>query len=140
MIGIPTSFTASIVEQVVTGLFGETTLTLRNLKVHEVQGVLRPAKPVLRFSRERIDLALPVRLAEGRGDAVLRFKWDSKGVAANVVCGDVDVTREVKGGVVPEDYRGSGHFGIASACPDIILTPRFPDLAVRVYVDPSEQA
>ncbi len=35
MIGIPTSFTRSILEQVVTGLFSEMTLTLKNLKVHK---------------------------------------------------------------------------------------------------------
>ena len=35
MVGIPTSFTRSILEQVVTGLFSEMTLTLKNLKVHK---------------------------------------------------------------------------------------------------------
>jgi hypothetical protein len=46
MIGIPTSLTSSIVEQVVTGLFGETTLTLKNLKVHK-EGKVR-AKMLIR--------------------------------------------------------------------------------------------
>ncbi|HRB13334.1 MAG TPA: hypothetical protein PKU70_10000, partial [Vicinamibacteria bacterium] len=35
MIGIPTSFTRSILDQIVTGLFNELTLTLKNLKVHK---------------------------------------------------------------------------------------------------------
>src|SRR6185369_17707094 len=100
MIGIPTSFTRSIVEQVVTGLFGETTLTLKNLKVHkegklkakllikkrtlgeytldmkihEVQGLLKPGKPSLVFGTNTIDIGLPVRLAEGTGNAELNFK------------------------------------------------------------------
>ena len=121
MIGIPTILTSSIVEQVVTGLFGETTLTLKNLKVHkegkvrakmlirkrtlgefvldvnihQVQGILKPGKPTLVFGTSTVDLTLPVRLAEGKGSAELRFQWDSKGLAANTVCGDVDVTREV---------------------------------------------
>jgi hypothetical protein len=166
MIGIPTTLTRSIVEQVVTGLFGETTLTLRNLKVHkagtvrakmlvakrtlgeyvldvqihQVQGQLRPGKPTLAFGRNRVDLTLPVRLAEGQGDADLRFQWDSKGLAANAVCGDTDVTRSIKGGVVPTDYELSGSFAIAASGSAITLTPRFPDLAVRIFVDPSEQA
>ena len=81
MIGIPTSFTRSILEQVVTGLFSEMTLTLKNLKVHkegevkvkmlvakrtvgkyvldvqihQVQGILRPGKPDVVFSRNRVD-------------------------------------------------------------------------------------
>ena len=166
MLGIPTSFTSSIIEQVVTGLFGETTLTLRNLRVrkegdvkakllfsrrrigqyeldvqvHQVQGLLKPDKPKLAFGKSRIDLLLPVKLASGKGNAALRFLWDSKGASANVVCGDVDVTREVSGGVVPEDYTVSGRFLIAASGNAIVLRPEFPDLAVRLFVDPSEQA
>jgi hypothetical protein len=166
MIGIPTSFTSSILEQVVTGLFGETTLTLRNLKVHkegdvkakmlirkkrlgayvldvnihEVQGILRPGKPTLRFGRNRVELSLPVQLAEGQGNADLRFKWDSKAFSANVVCGDIDITKKVYGGVIPENYKVEGSFAIAAKGDAIQLSPAFPDLAVRIFVDPSEQA
>jgi hypothetical protein len=166
MIGIPTSLTSSIVEQVVTGLFGETTLTLKNLKVHkegkvrakmlvrkrtlgefvldvnihQVQGILKPGKPTLVFGTSTVDLTLPVRLAEGKGSAELRFQWDSKGLAANTVCGDVDVTREVGGGVVPKDYEVSGSFRITAVGNAIRLEPRFPELAVRIFVDPSDQA
>jgi hypothetical protein len=166
MIGLPTSLTESIIGQVVTGLFGETTLTLRDLKVHkegevrvkmlvrkrtlgtyvldvqihEVQGILRPGTPDLAFGPGRIDLKLPVRLAEGRGNAQLRFRWDSKGLAANAVCGDLDVTRSVSGGVEPKDYVVTGSFAIAASGNAITLGPRFPDLAMRVFVDPSDDA
>jgi hypothetical protein len=166
MIGIPTSLTRSIVEQVVTGLFGETTLTLKNLKVHkegevkakmlvrkrtlgkfvldvqihQVQGILKPGKPILAFGPSTVDLTLPVRLAEGKGNADLRFQWDSKGLAANTVCGDVDVTRTVAGGVVPQDYEVSGSFRITASGAAIRLEPRFPELAVRIFVDPSDEA
>ena len=166
MIGLPTSLTASILEQVVTGLFGETTLTLKNLKVHkagevkakllikkrtigkfvldmeirQVQGLLKPGKPRLAFGKNKVDLTLPVSLAEGQGHADLRFQWDSKGLSANLVCGDVDVTRSISGNVIPEDYTVTGEFGIKSSGEAILLTPRFPDLAVRIYVDPSEEA
>ena len=166
MIGIPTSFTRSIVEQVVTGLFGETTLTLKNLKVHkegklkakllikkrtlgeytldlkihQVQGLLKPGKPTLVFGINTIDIGLPVRLAEGTGNAELNFKWDSKGMSANVVCGDTEVSRTIAGGVVPQDYSVKGRFGISADAETIVLRPRFPDLAVRIFVDPSEEA
>jgi hypothetical protein len=166
MLGIPTGLTRSIIGQVVTGLFGETTLTLRNLKVHkegqvrakmlvrkrtlgeyvldvnihEVQGLLKPGPPVLKFGRNNIDVTLPVELAEGKGEAELRFQWDSKGLAANMVCGDVDVTRKVSGGVVPQQYELKGRFGITASGNLIVLRPHFPDLAVRIFVDPSEQA
>jgi hypothetical protein len=165
MIGIPTSVTRSIVEQVVTGLFGETTLTLRNLKVHnegklkakmliskrtlgeyvldmkihQVQGLLKPGKPTLTFGTNTIGLTLPVRLAEGVGDAELNFKWDSKGTA-NIVCGDTEVSRTIGGGVVPHDYNVTGRFGISADAETLILRPQFPDLAVRIFVDPSEDA
>ena len=93
MIGIPVGFARSIVDQVVTGLFRETTLTLKNLRVHkegdvktkmvfrkkqvgqfvldvlvhEAKGVLRPGKPRLDFGDNRIKVALPVALAGGEG-------------------------------------------------------------------------
>jgi hypothetical protein len=166
LIGIPTSLTTSIVEQIVTGLFGETTLTLKNLKVHkegdvkvkmlfskkrvgafvldvkihQVQGLLRPGTPGLVFGRNAVDVTLPVRLAEGRGDALLRLQWDSKGMAANMVCGDVDVNKAVNGGVTPQDYLVKGRFSFAADGEAIVLRPQFPDLAVRIFVDPSEEA
>lgn len=166
MIGIPTSFTRSIVQQIVTGLFEGMTLTLKNLKVHkegdvkakmllrkkrvgtfvldldikEVQGILKPGTPDLRFSKNRIGVSLPVRLDRGVGNAELRFQWDSKGLAANTICGDVDTTQFVTGGVKPEDYRLDGGFAIGSQGEAVALRPEFPDLAVRIFVDPSEQA
>jgi hypothetical protein len=167
MIGIPTSFTRSILEQIVTGLFDEMTLTLRNLKVHkagdvrvkmvvakktvghyvldvqihQVQGVLKPGKPDVVFGKNRVTVSLPVKLAEGKGDADIRLQWDSKGLAANAVCGDTDVTKAVTGGVIPQDYRLSGAFVITSSGSAITLSPDFPEpLQVRIFVDPSEQA
>lgn len=167
MIGIPTSFTRSILEQVVTGLFDELTLTLKNLKVHkagevkvkmvfgkktvghyvldvqihQVQGILRPGKPDVVFGKNRVAVSLPVKLAAGNGNADIRLKWDSKGLAANLVCGDTDVTKAVTGGVIPQDYRLGGAFKIASSGSALTLAPDFPEeLQVRIFVDPSEQA
>jgi len=166
MIGVPTGYARSIVEQVVTGLFAETTLTLRNLKVHkegevkakmlvrkkavggyvldvqvhEARGTLRPGQPQLTFGDNRIRVALPVALAGGEGRARLRLSWDSKGLAANMVCGDVDIDREVTGKVVPEEYHVDGVFGIRSDGNALILIPDFGEFAVRLYVDPTEQA
>jgi hypothetical protein len=167
MIGIPTSFTRSIVQQVVTGLFDGMTLTLKNLKVHkegdvkvkmllrrkrvgryvldvrihEVMGVLKPGRPDLRFSSDRVAVTLPVRLAEGKGNADIRLQWDSKGLVANTVCGDTDVTKTVTGGVVPQDYVLEGAFRIAGAGDAIVLSPDFrEELQVRIFVDPTEQA
>jgi hypothetical protein len=166
MIGIPEGFARSVVDQAVTGLFNETTLTLRNIKVHkegdvkvkmvfrkkkvgefvldvlvhEARGVLKPGRPTLDFGGNSIKVGLPVALARGEGSARLGFKWDSKGLAANMVCGDMDTTREVTGKVVPEQYQVAGEFGIATEGNVITLRPDFGELAVRIFVDPSDQA
>ncbi len=166
MIGIPTGYARSIVEQVVTGLFAETTLTLRNLKVHkagevkakmlvrkkavggyvldvqihEARGTLRPGQPQLTFGNNQIRVALKVALAGGEGRARLRLGWDSKGLAANMVCGDVDIDREVTGKVIPEEYHVEGVFGIRTDGNALTLVPDFGEFAVRLYVDPTEQA
>jgi hypothetical protein len=167
MIGIPTTLTRSILGQIATGLFDNMTLTLKNLKVHkegdvrvktlirrkrvghyvldvlihQVQGILKPGPPDLRFGEDRVDVSLPVRLAEGQGGADIRLQWDSKGLVANVVCGDTDVTKALTGGVIPQDYVLSGAFRIASAGGAIVLRPDFrEELKVRIFVDPSEQA
>jgi hypothetical protein len=166
MIGVPTGLTRSIAEQFVGGLFREMTLTLENIKVHhkgavkakmlfrkkqigafeldvhieEMVGVLRPGKPELRFSEKRLVFVLPVSLASGSGRARLRFRWDSKGLAANAVCGDIDVTELVTGSVVPADYRLDGAFAITTQGDALTLSPDFADLAVRIAVAPTEQA
>jgi hypothetical protein len=167
MIGIPTTFTRAILQQVVAGFFQDMTLTLKNLKVHkegdvkvkmvlgrrrvgkyvldvrihQVQGILRPGVPDLRFREGRVAIRLPVKLAEGRGNADIRLQWDSKGLLANAVCGDTDVTKAVTGGVIPQDYVLNGAFRVTSAGEAILLRPDFrEELKVRIFVDPSEQA
>jgi hypothetical protein len=112
-----------------------------DVQIHQVQGILRPGKPDVVFGRNRVSVSLPVTLATGKGNADLRLQWDSKGLAANAVCGDVDVTKAVTGGVVPQDYRLAGAFKIGSSGGSAILSPDFPqELSVRIFVAPSEQA
>jgi hypothetical protein len=165
LIGVPTVLTRDVVQQVVGGLFAETTLTLRNLKakvskdvrakmvfrkrtighidlqvdIHEVQGLLKPGKPRLAFGQNRIAVTLPVRVAEGHGRATLHAFWDSRGIA-NAVCGDVEVHPEVTGTVVPADYELSGAFRFRTEGEQIVLEPDFPELAVRIYVKATEES
>jgi hypothetical protein len=166
MIGIPVSLTEDIAGQIVSGVFRETTLVLRNLKVHkegevrakllfrkktlgnfvldvdiqEAIGQLRPAPPRISIDRGRFTVALGVELAEGHGKVSLGFKWDSHGLAANAVCGDLDVTREVTGRVVPARYELAGAFDVKTDGGSIVLDPHFGDLAVRLQVEPTEEA
>ena len=130
MIGLSTVLTRTIAEKITTGLFGQTTIHLRNLKVHkegevktkllfskrkvgdfaldanilDARALVRPQEPTLTFHNERIGIGLPFELASGGGKVELHFYWDSRGLAANMVCGDLDVTRVVTGTVVPARY------------------------------------
>lgn len=165
LIGLPTRLTESVVTQVVAGLFGETTLTLRNLKakvskdvrvkllvkkrtighidlqvdIHEIKGVLKPGDPDLTFHRNRIALKLPVTVDSGYGTATLHAKWDSRGVA-NAICGDVEVHPDVSGTVLRTHYEIAGAFAFATAGRTIVLQPDFGDLAIRVFVKASEES
>jgi hypothetical protein len=111
-----------------------------DIDIKEIRGILEPDTPALEFSQNRIGVGLPVRVAHGEGHADLRFQWDSKGLAANTVCGDVDTTKAITGGVIPKDYRLEGAFLIEAKGESVTLRPLFPDLEVRIFVDPSEQA
>lgn len=165
LIGMPTMLTRSVVAQIVRGLFGETTLRLRNLKarvskdvkakllfrkgtighidlevdIHEVEGMLKPGVPELAFGGDRIAVKLPVRVDRGQGRATLHAKWDSRGVA-NAVCGDVEAHPEVSGTVVPTDYEISGAFAFAVEGQKVVLQPAFGDLQVRIFVKASEES
>jgi hypothetical protein len=166
MIGLSTVLTRGIAEKVTTGLFGETTIRLSNIKVHkegevkakmlfskrkvgefvldanilEARALVRPAEPSLTFREKRIGIVLPFELASGGGKVELHFFWDSKGLAANMVCGDLDVTKEVTGTVVPMRYSVQGSFGVAVEGNALRLTPDFPELAVRLFVEPTDEA
>ncbi len=166
MIGLSTALTQGIAERVTTGLFGETTIRLRNLRVHkegevrtkmlfakrkvgdfvldvnieDARALVRPGSPSLSFHERRIGIVLPFALARGDGRVQLRFFWDSKGFAANVVCGDLDVTKQATGTVTPQHYEVEGGFRLAVDGNGLILTPEFPELAVRIFVQPTEQA
>src|SRR5262245_24176272 len=106
----------------------------------EARALVRPGKPTLTFQQRRIGIALPFDLADGGGKVELGFAWDSKGLAANMVCGDLDIKKVVTGTVVPQHYTVQGSFAIAVQGASLKLTPDFPELAVRIFAQPTEQA
>lgn len=164
LIGIPTSFTRSIVEELVTGMLGDVTLTLRNIKAHkegevkvkgvfkkrtigryelqvnlsEIVGHLKPQKPVLTFGGNRITLVLPVNVPEARANATLNFKWDGKGFAG-LVCGDMEVTQDVAGTVVPTSYVVRGRFDLAQREGSLVVDPEFGEVRIRVRARPTDE-
>lgn len=165
LIGIPTEFTRDLAQQVVSGLFGQLTLRLRNLKVSkaddvqarllfgqrtigqfvldvsiaEVVTTLRPQRPKVTFTKNRLGVSLKVSLVEGRGKALVQLHWDSRGVA-NAICGDIEASRELHGTVAPADYAVEGSFAVAAEGGQVLLQPRFGDVVVKLRIRPSAEA
>jgi hypothetical protein len=155
--GIPTSLTRDLVKRITAGLVDQVTLVLEDLHVRksgtikkvvtlgeydldvsidEVVGRLRTGEPDIQFGGNRVAVALPVSVASGSGRATIRFKWHGKSVAG-AVCGDLDITREVEGGVKPDHYEVKGRLLLSSTAEQILFSPRFPTLTVNLKVVPS---
>jgi hypothetical protein len=110
-----------------------------DLHIHEVEGVLEPGVPKVRYGGGRVGVELPVRIARGEGRATLRFRWDSKGVAG-AVCGDFAARVPVKGTLAPRTYPVRGDLDLTLAGDAIVATPSFPDLEVSLKIDPARES
>jgi hypothetical protein len=110
-----------------------------NVQVHEVGAVLRPGQPKLRFGRDRVGVELPVAVEDGAGRATLRFRWDGKGVAG-AVCGDVDVTREVKARVPRHAQSLAGALSLDVDRTVVVARPEFGDLQLTLPIEPDAEA
>jgi hypothetical protein len=163
LVGVPTRFAEDLVGQMVSGLFSEVRLRLKNIKAHheddvkarvlfpqtvghfvldvevrEIQALLKPAKPRLRFGGDRIGIQLPVTVASGRGTGTVRFQWFGKGLAG-AVCGDMDVSPDVSSDVKPATYTVSGEFQLAAQGDTLVAQPRFGDVVLKIVLRPTEQ-
>jgi hypothetical protein len=159
-VGVPTTLARDLVQRVLSGFVDQVTLELKNLKVKKhgqvkkvvtlgeydlnvlitrVSGRLKTGKPDVTFGGNKVTLAMPVTIASGSGQATIRFKWDGKGVAG-ATCGDVEVTREVAGGVRPDTYALSGGLVLTATAKEILAQPRFPLIKVNLKVNPSQES
>jgi hypothetical protein len=159
-VGVPTSLARTLIEKVLGGVADQVELRLANLRarkegtvkkivtigtyeldvnVVEVKARLRTGKPDLQFGGNEVSVALPVTVASGTGRAQVRFKWDGKNVS-DAVCGDMDVTRDVTGGVKQLTLVARGTLALASAGGQIFARPRFPETRVRLEVEPSAES
>jgi hypothetical protein len=162
---VPTSFTEAFVGQMVAGLFSEVRLRLKNIKAHaegdvqakvlfsrqtigrysldvnvkEIRALLKPSRPDLSFGGDRIGIVLPVRVADGRGTASVRFQWKGQGLAGTV-CGDLDVQHDVSSEVVPAHYSVKGEFLLAAEGATVVAKPRFGEVVLKVVLRPTEQS
>jgi hypothetical protein len=159
-VGVPTTLARDLIQRVVAGFVDQVTLELKNLKVkkhgrvkkivtigeydlnvliNRVSGRLKTGKPDVTFGGNKVTLALPVTVASGSGSATINFKWDGKHVAG-ATCGDLEVTREVSGGVKPDTYPVSGGLVLTATAKEILAQPRFPLIKVNLKVDPSPES
>jgi hypothetical protein len=159
-VGIPTPLVRTLVGRVLTGFVDSVTLKLTRLKVHkagtvkkivtigtydlnvvidEVTGQLETGEATLGFGSDQITVALPVRVKSGTGDATIDFTWDGKNVSG-AVCGDMKIKQKVSGSVKPASYPVSGGLLLTADARQIVASPRFPVVKVKLKVEPSAES
>jgi hypothetical protein len=108
-------------------------------RVHRVRGVLRAGTPKITLpGRNRVDVAVPVHIESGRGEATLDFAFDSKGLAG-LVCRDFELSETVQGTVPRDVHTARGHFQVDIHEGNLVARPRF-DRTYRIAVEPTSQA
>jgi hypothetical protein len=159
-VGVPTTLASDLIERVVSGFVDHVTLELKNLKVNKtgsvkkvvtigeyelhvkinkVSGKLKTGKPNVSFGGNKVALAMPVTVASGSGNATINFKWDGKNVSG-AVCGDMEITQDVTGGVKPASYPVSGMLVLTATAQEILAEPKFPLIKINLKVDPSDES
>jgi hypothetical protein len=159
-VGVPTSLARDLITKVVSGFVDQVTLELKNLKVkksgnvkkvvtigqydlhvriHKVTGKLKTGKPNVKFGGNEVSLELPVRVVSGSGHATIDFKWDGKNVSG-AVCGDMEITQDVSGGVKPASYPVAGTLVLTATAREILASPRFPVTKIKLKIEPSQES
>jgi len=105
----------------------------------EGRGRIKPGAASLKFEGNRIRFALPVAVAEGTARATIRFRFDTTGMAG-AICDDLDLAQTVSGRVAPESHSLEGSFLLAVKDGRLEATPEFPDLGLRLKIEPSAEA
>jgi hypothetical protein len=166
VVAMPTSVVRDAARQIVAGYLANVRLTLRDMhvktktddvearvlfaqrtvgsyvlqtRVLDMSASLRPRELQVDFEDQSLHFRLPVAVSEGHGRVQLGFSWDSKGVA-DLVCGDLEVTRVLDGRVKPEVYTVSGRFELVAQNGALLLRPRFAQEKIRVRLEASEEA
>lgn len=159
-IGIPTELARDLIQRTLRGVVDQVTLELKNLRVRKsgrvrkvitigdydlevrikrVIGTLRPGDATVTFGGNRLALAMPVTVADGTGNAALTFKWDGRNISG-AVCGDMEVTLDVGGGVAPRTYPVAGALQLTATASEILAAPVLPPLRINLKVVPSDAA
>jgi hypothetical protein len=159
-IGVPTILARALIQRIAAGFVDRITLELKNIKVRKsgtikkivtlgeyqlhitinrVTARLKTGKPTVTFGGNKVAMAMPVSVVSGSGRATIHFKWDGKNIAG-AVCGDLDITQEVKGGVRPDHYSVSGALVLTATTEQLLAEPVFPRLTVKLKVLPAPES
>jgi hypothetical protein len=159
-VGVPTALARTLIQRVVAGFVDSVTLRLSNIGVHtggkikkvvtigqydldvkieEVTGRLKTGRPEVTFGGDMVSLALPVQVASGSGTANIDFAWDGKNVSG-AVCGDMKINENVGGSVKPSQYPVSGALLLTTTTQQILASPKFPVIKVKLKVEPSPES
>lgn len=112
---------------------GEWTL---ELDVRRLRGSLRAGTPATRvLGDDRIGVTLPVNLDASRGEATVRFRWNSRRLA-NLVCRDFEVVERIDGSVVAGTYTLQGAFTLAATRDAVTARPRLDPLRLKLDLSP----
>lgn len=159
-IGVPTTLAASLIQKVAAGFVDRLTVELKNLKfrktgqvkkvialgdydlrvtVNRVTAKLKTRTPDLRFGGNTVAIALPVGVDSGNWWTTVNFKWKGKNISG-AVCGNLDITQEVKGSVWPDSYAVAGAITLTASSQQILAEPVFPRLEIKLRVKPSNES
>jgi hypothetical protein len=159
-VGVPTSLATDIIQRLMSGFVDQVTIELKNLHVkksgrikkvvtlgeynlhvtvNRVTGKVKTGKPNVTFGGNKVAIAMPVSIVSGSGRATIHFKWDGKNISG-AVCGDQDITQEVRGGVWPDRYPVSGGLFLTATAKQILAEPVFPLLRINLKINPSAES
>jgi hypothetical protein len=159
-VGIPTHLARDLITKVLTGFADQASVELRNLAIsksgtirkivdlgeyrlrvnaNRVSARLKPGSARVTFGGDGVDISVPVSVTSGSGHATVRFTWDGRNVAG-VVCGDMDIARNVTATVVPATYSLAGRLSLRATSTQIVLTPKIPPLRIHVRFKPSDES
>ena len=106
-----------------------------SIELGDVVGDLRAGSPRVGLRPpDLIDVQVPVDVQETEGEATLHFGWDSAALV-NVVCKDFELTREIRGRVLPQRHLLSGALRLQNTGEGLTATPVFPDRRIQLKLD-----
>jgi hypothetical protein len=109
------------------------------IRVEQMQAVLRAGRPDLRMAGQRLALVMPLDVVKGAGTGRIQFRWDSRGAAA-AVCGDFEMSGDIAGTVVPAPYTVRAQLSLATEGPALVAVPELDDMALTLRLEPSPES